>query len=157
MSRKLVAYFSASGVTKKLAERISKIAGADLHEIVPKEIYTDEDLNWMNENSRSSIEMKNKSFRPEIANKINNIDDYDTIYVGFPIWWYVAPTIINTFLESYNLTGKTIIPFATSGESLMGNTNEELKNYCKGSVLKEGRRFDIKDSDEIIKNWIESL
>lgn len=157
MSRKLVAYFSASGVTKKLAERISKIAGADLHEIVPKEIYTDEDLNWMNENSRSSIEMKNKSFRPEIANKINNIDDYDTIYVGFPIWWYVAPTIINTFLESYNLTGKTIIPFATSGESLMGNTNGELKNSCKGSVLKEGRRFDIKDSDEIIKNWIESL
>lgn len=157
MSRKLVAYFSASGVTKKLAERISKIARADLHEIVPKEIYTDEDLNWMNENSRSSIEMKNKSFRPEIANKINNIDDYDTIYVGFPIWWYVAPTIINTFLESYNLTGKTIIPFATSGESLMGNTNEELKNSCKGSVLKEGRRFDIKDSDEIIKNWIESL
>ena len=157
MSRKLVAYFSASGVTKKLAERISKIAGADLHEIVPKEIYTDEDLNWMNENSRSSIEMKNKSFRPEIANKINNIDDYDTIYVGFPIWWYVAPTIINTFLESYNLTGKTIIPFATSGESLMGNTNKELKNSCKGSVLKEWRRFDIKDSDEIIKNWIESL
>ena len=124
---------------------------------MPKEIYTDEDLNWMNENSRSSIEMKNKSFRPEIANKINNIDDYDTIYVGFPIWWYVAPTIINTFLESYNLTGKTIIPFATSGESLMGNTNKELKNSCKGSVLKEGRRFDIKDSDEIIKNWIESL
>lgn len=157
MSRKLVAYFSASGVTKKLAERISKIAGADLHEIVPKEIYTDEDLNWMSENSRSSIEMKNKSFRPEIANKINNIDDYDTIYVGFPIWWYVAPTIINTFLEIYNLTGKTIIPFATSGESLMGNTNEELKNSCKGSVLKEGRRFDIKDSDEIIKSWIESL
>ena len=124
---------------------------------MPKEIYTDKDLNWMNENSRSSIEMKNKSFRPEIANKINNIDDYDTIYVGFPIWWYVAPTIINTFLESYNLTGKTIIPFATSRESLMGNTNKELKNSCKGSVLKEGRRFDIKDSDEIIKNWIESL
>ena len=157
MSRKLVAYFSASGVTKKLAERISKIAGADLHEIVPKEIYTDEDLNWMNENSRSSIEMKNKSFRPEISNKVDNMRDYDTIYVGFPIWRYVAPTIINTFLESYNLTGKTIIPFATSGESLMGNTNEELKNSCKGSVLKEGRRFDIKDSDEIIKNWIESL
>ena len=157
MSRKLVAYFSASGVTKKLAERISKIAGADLHEIVPKEIYTDEDLNWMNENSCSSIEMKNKSFRPEISNKVDNMRDYDTIYVGFPIWWYVAPTIINIFLESYNLTGKTIIPFATSGESLMGNTNEELKNSCKGSILKEGRRFDTKDSDEVIKNWIENL
>jgi len=157
MSRKLVAYFSASGVTKKLSERISKIAGADLHEIVPKEIYTDEDLNWMNENSRSSIEMKNKLFRPEISNKVDNMRDYDTIYIGFPIWWYVAPTIINTFLESYNLTGKTIIPFATSGESLMGNTNEELKNSCKGSILKEGRRFDTKDSDEVIKNWIENL
>lgn len=157
MSRKLVAYFSATGVTKKLAERVSKIVGADLHEIVPKEIYTEEDLNWMNENSRSSIEMKNKSFRPEIANKIDNMADYDTIYVGFPIWWYVAPTIINTFLESYDLKGKTIIPFATSGQSLMGNTNEELKNSCKNSILKEGRRFDIKDSDEVIKNWIENL
>ena len=157
MSRKLVAYFSATGVTKKLAERVSKIVGADLHEIVPKEIYTEEDLNWMNENSRSSIEMKNKSFRPEIANKVDNIADYDTIYVGFPIWWYVAPTIINTFLESYDLKGKTIIPFATSGQSLMGNTNEELKNSCKNSILKEGRRFDIKDSDEVIKNWIENL
>ena len=124
---------------------------------MPKEIYTDEDLNWMNENSRSSIEMKNKSFRPEISNKVDNMRDYDTIYVGFPIWWYVAPTIINTFLESYNLTGKTIIPFATSGESLMGNTNEELKNSCRGSILKEGRRFDTKDSDEVIKNWIENL
>ncbi|WP_313960896.1 flavodoxin [uncultured Parvimonas sp.] len=157
MSRKLVAYFSATGVTKKLAERVSKIVGADLHEIVPKEIYTEEDLNWMNENSRSSIEMKNKSFRPEIANKVDNMADYDTIYVGFPIWWYVAPTIINTFLESYDLKGKTIIPFATSGQSLMGNTNEELKNSCKNSILKEGRRFDIKDSDEVIKNWIENL
>ena len=157
MSRKLVAYFSATGITKKLAERVSKIVGADLHEIVPKEIYTEEDLNWMNENSRSSIEMKNKSFRPEIANKVDNMADYDTIYVGFPIWWYVAPTIINTFLESYDLKGKTIIPFATSGQSLMGNTNEELKNSCKNSILKEGRRFDIKDSDEVIKNWIENL
>lgn len=157
MSRKLVAYFSATGVTKKLAERVSKIVGADLHEIVPKEIYIEEDLNWMNENSRSSIEMKNKSFRPEIANKVDNMADYDTIYVGFPIWWYVAPTIINTFLESYDLKGKTIIPFATSGQSLMGNTNEELKNSCKNSILKEGRRFDIKDSDEVIKNWIENL
>ncbi|MEB3011704.1 flavodoxin [Parvimonas sp. D2] len=157
MSRKLVAYFSATGVTKKLAERVSKIVGADLHEIVPKEIYIEEDLNWMNENSRSSIEMKNKSFRPEIANNVDNMADYDTIYVGFPIWWYVAPTIINTFLESYDLKGKTIIPFATSGQSLMGNTNEELKNSCKNSILKEGRRFDIKDSDEVIKNWIENL
>lgn len=157
MSKNLVAYFSASGVTKKLAERISKIVGADLHEIVPKEIYTDEDLNWMNEKSRSSTEMKNKSFRPEIANKVDNMRNYDTIYIGFPIWWYVAPTIINTFLESYDLTGKTIIPFATSGQSLMGNTNEELKNSCKNSILKEGRRFDINESDEVIKNWIDSL
>ena len=117
MGKKLVAYFSASGVTKKLAERISKVVGADLYEIQPKDVYTEEDLNWMNENSRSSIEMKNKSFRPKIANKVVNMGEYDTIYVGFPIWWYVAPTIINTFLESYDLKGKTIIPFATSGQS----------------------------------------
>ena len=157
MDKKLVAYFSASGVTKKLAERISKVVGADLYEIQPKDVYTEEDLNWMNENSRSSIEMKNKSFRPEIANKVVNMGEYDTIYVGFPIWWYVAPTIINTFLESYDLKGKTIIPFATSGESLIGNTNEELKISCKDSILKEGKRFDLKDSDDVIKKWIENL
>ena len=135
MGKNLVAYFSASGVTKKLAERISKIVGADLHEIVPKEIYTEEDLNWMNEKSRSSIEMKNKSFRPEIANKVVNMEEYDTIYVGFPIWWYVAPTIINTFLESDDFSGKKIKLFATSGGSGFGKTVKELQASAKGATI----------------------
>ena len=108
----LIAYFSASGVTRKLAEKIEALTQADLYEITPKVPYTKADLNWMNSKSRSSLEMKDKTSRPEIEGRVENIEQYDVIYLGFPIWWYVAPTIINTFLESYNLTGKTIIPFA---------------------------------------------
>ncbi len=148
---KLVAYFSATGTTEKLAERVASVLKADIFEIKPKEPYTREDLNWNNQNSRSSREMNNRSFRPEIKEKLANIEDYDTIYVGFPIWWYIAPTIINTFLESYDLTGKTIIPFATSGGSGMGNTNKELKDSCKGAILKEGKRLRVTASDEEIE------
>lgn len=120
MSNKLVAYFSASGVTAKVAETLAEAIGADIFEIEPKVPYTEADLNWMNKNARSTIEMNDPASRPEIAAKRDNMADYDTIFVGFPIWWYVAPTIINTFLESYDLTGKTIIPFATSGGSGIG-------------------------------------
>ena len=148
---KLVAYFSATGTTEKLAERVASVLKADIFEIKPKEPYTRDDLNWNNQNSRSSKEMNDRSFRPEIKEKIVNIEDYDTIYVGFPIWWYIAPTIINTFLESYDLTGKTIIPFATSGGSGMGNTNKELKDSCKGAILKEGKRLRVTASDEEIE------
>ena len=130
MSRKLVAYFSASGVTAKLAEKLAEAIGADIYEIQPAVPYTTEDLDWRNEQSRSSIEMKNPASRPEISSKRDNMDEYDTVFVGFPIWWYVAPTIINTFLESYDFTGKKIIPFATSGGSGMGATNENLKSSC---------------------------
>ena len=126
MSKKLVAYFSASGVTAKLAKRLADAVDADIFEIKPEKPYTTADLDWTNKKSRSSVEMSDKSFRPAVAEKLDNIADYDTIYVGFPIWWYVAPTIINTFLEQYDLTGKTIIPFATSGSSRMGKTNSEL-------------------------------
>ena len=115
MSKKLVAYFSASGVTAKVAETLAEAIGADIFEIEPKVPYTEADLNWMEKNARSTIEMNDPASRPEIAVKRDNMKDYDTIFVGFPIWWYVAPTIINTFLESYDLTGKTVIPFATSG------------------------------------------
>ena len=139
--KKLVAYFSASGVTEKLAKTLASAVGADLHEIIPKEKYTSADLDWTDKKSRSSIEMNDKSFRPAVANEVQNIEQYDIIYIGFPIWWYVAPTIINTFLESYDLTGKTVIPFATSGGSGMGNTNAELTPSCKGAVLKSGKRF----------------
>ena len=124
MSKVLVAYFSASGVTAKLAERLASAIGADLHEIKPEKPYTSADLDWRDSNSRSSVEMKDKLFRPTIANSVENMDQYDTVFVAFPIWWYVAPTIINTFLEAYNLDGKKIIPLATSGSSGMGNTNK---------------------------------
>ena len=122
MSKTLVAFFSASGVTQKLAEKIADAVNGDLHKIIPAEPYTAKDLDWTDKNSRSSIEMNNKTFRPAISNKVDNMEEYDLIYLGFPIWWYVAPTIINTFLETYDLAGKTIIPFATSGSSGMGNT-----------------------------------
>ena len=139
MKSKLVAYFSASGVTAKLAETLAEAIGADLYAIEPEVPYTKADLNWMNKKSRSTIEMNDPASRPAIAGKRDNMDDYDTIFVGFPIWWYVAPTIINTFLESYDFTGKTIIPFATSGGSGMGKTNEKLQPSCPGAKLMEGK------------------
>lgn len=157
MSKKLVAYFSASGVTAKLAKTLASAVGADLHEILPQQPYTKADLDWMDKNSRSSIEMNDKSFRPPIANKVKNMDQYDVIYVGFPIWWYVAPTIINTFLEQYDLTGKKVVPFATSGSSGMGNTNAELKDSCRGAVLEEGRRFSAGTGADALKKWSEEL
>ncbi|MCD8376552.1 MAG: NAD(P)H-dependent oxidoreductase [Oscillospiraceae bacterium] len=152
----LVAYFSASGVTAALAERLAGAIGADLHQIQPVTPYSKADLDWTNQNSRSSVEMNDKSFRPPIANRVEDMDGYDTIYIGFPIWWYVAPTIINTFLEQYDLSGKTIIPFATSGSSGMGRTNEELKASCKGAVLKEGRRFSSSADAAELKAWAEN-
>ena len=124
MSKILVVYFSASGTTKQLAERLAKTMGADIHEICPEIPYTDADLNWMDKKSRSSVEMNDKTFRPAISDKVENMDQYDTIFLGFPIWWYVAPTIVNTFLEKYDLSGKTIIPFATSGSSGMGSLSK---------------------------------
>ncbi len=157
MSKKLVAYFSASGVTEKLAKTLAAAVGADIFEIRPEQPYTDADLNWQDKNSRSSIEMRDKSFRPAVADKIENMADYDTIYVGFPIWWYVAPTIINTFLEQYDLTGKTIVPFATSGGSGMGNTNTELAPSCKGAILKEGKKFSVNTDKTELKTWSENL
>ena len=153
MSNILVAYFSASGVTAKLAERIASVTGGDLHEIEPKQPYTAADLDWMDKKSRSTIEMNDKSYRPEIANEVENMEQYDVVYVGFPIWWYVAPTIINTFLEKYDLSGKKIIPFATSGGSGMGNTNAELKESCRGAVLEEGRRFSANAGEKELKAW----
>lgn len=121
MSKKmLVAYFSASGVTAKAAKKLAEVAGADLFEIRPAVPYTSADLNWMDKKSRSSVEMNDPAFRPAIAGKMEGMEQYDVVFVGFPIWWYVAPTIINTFLESYDFSGKTIVPFATSGGSGMG-------------------------------------
>lgn len=139
MSKKLVAYFSASGVTAKVANALAEAVGATLHEIKPEIPYTVADLDWMNKQSRSSVEMSDKSSRPAIKDKLDNMADYDVIYLGFPIWWYVAPTIINTFLESYDMSGKTIILFATSGGSGFGKTVEALKCSCPNSNIMEGK------------------
>lgn len=154
---KLVAYFSATGTTKTLAENLAKAISADIFEIKPKVPYTDADLDWTNKNSRSTVEMKNPSSRPEIESRVENMDKYDTIFVGFPIWWYVAPTIINTFLEEYNLAGKTVVPFATSGGSAMGNTNKMLAPSCKGALLKEGKRFAYNAPLLTLKEWAEQF
>lgn len=157
MSRKLVAYFSASGVTAKVAETLSEAIGADLYEIEPAVPYTKKDLNWMDKKSRSTVEMNDPASRPAIAGMRDNMEDYDTVFVGFPIWWYVAPHIINTFLESYNLTGKTIVPFATSGGSDMGKTNEKLIPSCTGAKLIEGKVFNHSASHEELAAWVDGL
>ncbi len=156
MSKKLVAYFSASGITKAVAERLAKAADADLFEIKPTVPYTSADLDWTNKKSRSSVEMSDQNSRPEIAEQLSNMEDYDTVFIGFPIWWYVAPTIINTFLESYNLSGKTIIPFATSGGSSMGKTVEVLKSLCPTANWKKGKMLN-RVSDAELKKWIDDI
>ena len=157
MSRKLVAYFSASGVTAKVAERLSEAIGADLYEIEPQVAYTQADLDWMDKKSRSTIEMNDPTSRPAISRKRDNMEVYDTVYVGFPIWWYVAPTIINTFLESYDFTDKTIIPFATSGGSGMGKTNEKLLPSCPGAKLLEGKVLAPNIKITELNAWVESM
>ena len=158
MSETLVAYFSASVVTAKLAKNLAEAAEADIYEIKPAVPYTNADLNWQDKNSRSSVEMKDKSCRPAIADTDANIADYDTIFVGFPIWWYVAPTIINTFLEAYDFSGKTIILFATSGGSGMGNSAKELRpSVSDNAVIKDGKRFNANASVSELKEWVKSL
>ena len=155
MSKKLVAYFSASGITAKVAEDLADAIGADIFEIRPEVPYTKADLNWMDKKSRSTIEMSNPDSRPAIAVKRDNMDEYDTIFVGFPIWWYVAPTIINTFLESYDLKNKNIIPFATSGSSDMGKTNEKLAPSCPGSKLLHGKVFNSSSTKADLSAWVD--
>ena len=154
--KKLVAYFSASGITKSVAERLAKAADADLFEIKPAVPYSHADLDWTNKNSRSSLEMSNQNSRPEIAEQLSNMNDYDTIFIGFPIWWYVAPTIIDTFVESYDFSGKTIIPFATSGGSTMGKTVEILKALCPSANWEKGKMLNHV-SDAELEKWLDSI
>ena len=153
----LVAVFSASGVTKNVGEEIARIAGADFFYIVPKEIYTEDDLNWMNKQSRSSIEMNDPASRPEIAGAVSDMASYGKVIIGFPIWWGVAPRIIETFLESYDFDGKTIIPFCTSGGSGVGRSDEELHKNVKGDVKWE-KGTQINRPDEVaIKKWLDEV
>ncbi|MGN0326486.1 MAG: flavodoxin [Lachnospiraceae bacterium] len=156
MGKKLVAYFSASGTTRKAAEMIAEAAEADLYEIVPKQLYSKDDLDWMDKKSRSSVEMRDKKIRPEIMDTDAQIDKYDEIILGFPIWWYVAPTIINTFLESYDFSGKKIVLFATSGGSGFGNTVSELEPSAPDAVIVEGGVFH-KPTKQEIAEWVKRI
>ena len=153
----LVAYFSASGQTAKLAKTLAGVTGGDLFEIVPETAYTAADLDWMDKKSRSTIEMKDPKSRPAIAGKVADMAQYDTVFVGFPIWWYQAPRIIETFLESYDFSGKTVIPFATSGGSGMGKTNEKLASSCTGAKLLHGKVFNSYSSKADLSAWVETL
>ena len=157
----LVAYFSASEahITAQVAKTLAEATDADLFEIVPEQIYTTEDLDWHNDKSRSSVEMKDSTARPAVASKVENMAQYNTIYVGFPIWWYTAPRIINTFLEQYDLTGKTIIPFATSGGSDMGKSGEDLKKASAPNAnwILPGKVLNGNPPVDSLKTWIETL
>lgn len=157
MSKLLVAYFSASGVTKKVAQKIANAAQADLVEIAPKERYTKADLNWMDKKSRSSVEMNDPASRPEIEKKPDDISAYDTVAIGFPIWWYTAPTIIKTFLEAYDFTGKKIALFATSGSSGFGNTVNDLRPCVSDSTEFISEKIMNRISDEEISEWVHSI
>ena len=154
--KKLVAYFSASGVTKAAAERLAKAAGADLFRIEPAVPYTRADLDWTDKNSRSSVEMSNPDSRPETALRLSGMEDYDAVFIGFPIWWYTAPRIIGTFLESYDFSGKTLAAFATSGGSGMGGTDEDLRRIRPDADWKPGRLLN-RISDSELKKWIQSV
>lgn len=153
----LVAYVSYSGVTEKLAKTLSEIVEGDLFEIIPEVPYTASDLNWIDKKARSTVEMHDSSSRPAIKSRVENIQDYDVIFVGFPIWWYVAPTIINTFLESYDFSGKIIVPFFTSGGSGAGKTDDMLHPSCKDSVIWKSAKQLNRVNRDAITEWLKNL
>ena len=157
MSTSLVAYFSASGTTDRVAKHLAEAADADLYEIKPVQAYSRADLDWTDRSSRSSIEMNDPASRPELADHDANIDAYDTIFIGFPIWWYTAPHIINSFLESYDFAGKKIVLFATSGGSGLGHTAQALEPSCPGATIIDGKLLNGNPSVKNLRKWIESL
>ncbi len=156
MRKTLVAYFSASGATARLAQKLAAVTDADLFEIVPETPYTAADLDWTNKASRSSVEMNDPTSRPAVASRAADLSRYDRIFVGFPIWWYTAPTIVNTFLEQYDLTGKTVVPFATSGMSPIGRSAADLRPSAKGAQVLDGRRFSADVPDAELRQWAEN-
>ena len=154
MSKVLVCYFSASGITRKVAESIKNTISGDIFEIEPITKYTSEDLDWTNKQSRSTIEMGNKSFRPPIKNKVTNMNDYDTVIIGFPVWWYTAPTIINTFIEENDLSNKKVYIFVTSGGSSFAGSLKDLKNTYPNINFISGKRFTENITKEEVINWL---
>jgi len=158
MGKTLVAYFSCGGVTEQLAKTLAPLVDGDLYKIEPAVPYTKADLNWRDSGSRSTVEMKDKKSRPAIEGKVNCIEQYDTVFVGFPIWWYAAPTIINTFLESCDFSAKTVIPFATSGSSGMGDTDKRLHPSCsKETKWRASKRFPANAKVGDLQKWVEGL
>lgn len=153
MKRALVAYFSASGTTKAVAGKLAGSIGADLHEIVPRVPYTRADLNWQDRRSRSSVEMNDRAARPEIASRVADMARYDVVFVGFPVWWYREPSIIDTFMELYDFTGKTVVPFATSGGSQMGDSGKNMQALAVGARVDAGRRFASSASEKELADW----
>lgn len=156
ISKVLVTYFSATGTTKNVAEKIADITGGDLYEIVPEMPYTSADLNWNDNTARSSVEMQDLSFRPAIKGKCDNINGYDVIFIGFPIWWYTNPTIINTFIEAHNLQDKTLVPFATSGGSTIARSCQDLKNLYPDYKWIDGRLLNNPTESELM-SWTKSI
>jgi len=158
MSKILVAYFSASGVTKKVAEKLAKIQDADLFEICPQVPYTKEDLDWTDKQSRSSVEMQDLNCRPPITGQVQDMAQYDIVYIGFPVWWYREPSIIDTFLDAYDFTGKKLVPFCTSGTSGLGDTVKRIQELVgPGAVVVEGKRLEGTVSEEALKAWATEL
>ena len=157
MGKTLVAYFSASGVTEKLAKKLAEAIGADLYEIKPEQIYTKADLNWMDKKSRSSVEMNDRDSRPSIATKVENMEQYEAVFVGFPVWWYREPSIIDTFMEAYDFSGKKVIPFCTSGGSGIGDSAKNLQELAPMAKVVEGKRFSAMTSEKQLKEWAEQV
>lgn len=157
MGKVLVAFFSASGVTKGVAEKLAGASGADLFEIVPEQIYTKADLNWQDKQSRSSVEMNDPGARPAISSRVEDMSQYDCVLVGFPVWWYREPSIIDTFLESYDFSGKKVAPFCTSGGSGLGKTGENFKLLASGAIIINGKRFTSGVSDAELKSWVQEV
>ena len=153
MAKALVTYFSASGVTAKLAKRLAEAVGADLFEIKPETPYTNADLNWQNSQSRSSVEMNDRASRPAIAEKIADMARYSVVFVGFPVWWYREPSIIDTFMEAYDFSGKTVVPFATSGMSGIGHSGKNMQALAPGAKVDAGKRFDANASEKELADW----
>lgn len=154
---KLVAYFSATGATARVADTLAEAIGADLFEIVPEQPYTAADLDWRNKSSRSSLEMADDACRPAVVGGVENMAAYETVYVGFPIWWYVEPRIVDTFLEAYDLSGKTIVPFATSGSSGLGKAPQRMAELAPGATVKEGRLLNGDPGADELRSWAESV
>lgn len=153
MRKALVAYFSASGVTAKVAERLAEKTGAGLFEIEPEALYTDADLDWRDQSSRSSVEMNDRKSRPAIRSRVEDMDQYDVVFVGFPVWWYREPSIIDTFMEAYDFTGKTVVPFATSGGSPIGDSGKNMQALAPGAKVMAGKRFGADTSQDALGAW----